>query len=438
MPGDALRAPGVEGIGLIKRRHIIYVHGYDPQGPTGYYRMFARELKKFNATWSATSELGQLEIESDDFAHWRIVSRGQNWSVDTRYDFVRYDGALNENLSQPLWRQIPRALRWIADDYLSGTTWRTVRAAWRYWLHIGMLQFGLLAWLALAGAGGWIAGRVAAGYGAHPAVAIVAGAAAALAVLLALRPLAERWFIIRVNNCWPHMRAFGAGRPTCFDRPIEAAAARLTAAAAANDADEIVLVGHSGGGPLAPAILVRALTLDPDLGRRGPRIILLTIGSVMPGVALHPRAQKMRDIVRRVATEPSIIWIDCQTRRDTMNFWAFDPVAGIGVDAGNRRCGPLVWDVSFNDLLSPPYYRQIRLNIFRLHYQFIMSGDLRAPYDYLMLTCGPLSPVDWAAMTWEVVNTFAPDGRFNGLPASSMRERPRTMVLRNNSAFASR
>jgi len=89
----------------------------------------------------------------------------------------------------------------------------------------------------------------------------------AIGCFYALRPIAERTFIIRVNNCWPYLREFGRGAAPCFDRPIEAAAGRLVEAVAANDVDEIVVVAHSAGGPLAPAILEKALSLDPELGR---------------------------------------------------------------------------------------------------------------------------------------------------------------------------
>ena len=43
-----------------------------------------------------------------------------------------------------------------------------------------------------------------------------------------------------------------------------------------SDAEEIVIVGHSSGSFLGTEILARALKLDPDLGRRGPRVVLLT------------------------------------------------------------------------------------------------------------------------------------------------------------------
>src|SRR4051795_9770003 len=54
--------------------------------------------------------------------------------------------------------------------------------------------------------------------------------------------------------------------------------------------------------------LVRALALDPDFGRRGVKICLLTVGATIPKFALHPRAQELRDRNARVVAEPSIAW----------------------------------------------------------------------------------------------------------------------------------
>ena len=141
-----------------------------------------------------------------------------------------------------------------------------------------------------------------------------------------LRPLANRWLVICVNNHWPYLREFGRGEASCFDRPIEIGAAHLKDLVNANDADEVVIIGHSGGALLAQCMVARALELDPDLGLGGPRIVLLTIGSITPAVAFHPRALKIREIIRRLAMEPSIIWIECQSRKDALNFWGFDPV----------------------------------------------------------------------------------------------------------------
>jgi hypothetical protein len=157
-----------------------------------------------------------------------------------------------------------------------------------------------------------------------------------------------------------------------------------------------VVVGHSTGGVIATAILARALELDPDLGRRGPRLVLLTLGSVMPAVALHPSAGRVRDMVRRLAVEPTLTWVDCQSRKDIMNFSHFDPIEDIGVHVDARRCNLVIWLVRFKDMVSAEHYRRLRRNFFRMHFQYINASDRRALYDYILLVGGPATIPEWA------------------------------------------
>jgi hypothetical protein len=60
-------------------------------------------------------------------------------------------------------------------------------------------------------------------------------------------------------------------------------------------------------------------------------------------------------------------------------------------------------------MLSPEFYMRIRWNFWRLHYQFIMANDRRAPYDYFMLTCGPVAVATWAKDAFAVIAAFAED-----------------------------
>src|SRR5262249_33057577 len=216
-------------------------------------------------------------------------------------------------------------------------------------------------------------------------------------LVLVSRPLVDLLFVVQINNHWPYLCAFARGEPTCFDAPIDACARRVIEAVRAHEADEIVVVGPSGGGARARAVVTRALELDPEVGRRGPPLILLTPGSIAPGAALHPGAVGLRAIFARLAVEPSIIWIDLQARKDFLNFWEFDPIVDLGIEVGPERCNPLIWKVRIHDMLTEELYRKIGFDFFRLHYQFIMGNDRRAPYDYFMLLCGPLPVVTWAS-----------------------------------------
>ena len=395
---------------MIRRRHVIYVEGYDPQGAEGYYGLFGRAWKRYLKIWPLKSRLGELELDSQDFAHWDIETSGPNWQVFTRYDFLRQEHIIRANMAEPLLRLVPRALRWTLDYLVSGAIVRVLRASWEFGLALIHFQMMMLWWIALSVGGGWlVALKATHDLGLPGVVGALVGAAAAVAIFLALRPLANRWFVIQINSHWPYLCEFARGEATCFDAPIEACAQRVIAAVRANESDEIIVVGHSGGGALAPVVVARALERDPDLGRRGPPIVLLTLGSIMPGAALHPKAVQLRTVVARLAVEPSISWIDCQSRKDVMNFWDFDPVEGIGVAAGPARCNPLVWKLRFREMLSPEFYKRLRLNFFRMHYQFIMARDRRAPYDYFMLMCGPVPVATWAGNASAVAAAFAED-----------------------------
>ncbi len=397
---------------MIRRRHVIYVEGYDPQGAEGYYGLFGRAWKRYLKIWPLKSRLGELELDSQDFAHWDIETSGPNWQVFTRYDFLRQEHIIRANMAEPLLRLVPRALRWTLDYLVSGAIVRVLRASWEFGLALIHFQMMMLWWIALSVGGGWlVALKATHDLGLPGVVGALVGAAAAVAIFLALRPLANRWFVIQINSHWPYLCEFARGEATCFDAPIEACAQRVIAAVRANESDEIIVVGHSGGGALAPAVITRALELDPEIGRRGAPLVLVTLGSIAPGAALHPKAEKLRAVFARLAVEPSVLWIDSQSRKDVLNFWDFDPIAGIGIRLGPERCNPLVWNLRFRDMLSPELYRRIRLNYFRLHYQFIMANDRRAPYDYFMLVCGPVPVATWAKNPNAVMAAFDADAR---------------------------
>lgn len=397
---------------MIRRRRVIYVEGYDPQGAEGYHNLFARSWKRFVKNWGFKSRLGELAIESQDFAHWDVEAAGPNWRVETRYDFLRQEHIIRANMAEPMLRQVPRALAWTFDYLVSGTIVRVLFASWEFGLALVHFQLMVIWSLVLSIGGGWWIGRTAVRrLDLLDPVGLLISIIAALAIFWAMRPLAKQWSVIQINNHWPYLCELVRGEANCFDAPIEACAQRVIAAARANDADEIVVIGHSGGGVLAPAVMARALEIDSEVGRRGPPLVLLTLGSIAPGAALHPKAEKLRSVFARLAVEPSITWVDVQSRKDALNFWDFDPIGGLGIiKLDGERCNPIVWKVRFREMLSYDFYRRLRLNFFRLHYQFIIATDQRAPYDYFMLVAGPVPVVAWAKDPQGTLARFATDG----------------------------
>src|SRR5215470_17902618 len=399
------------GMRAVRRRHVIYVGGYEPRGARGYYKLFQRECGRFQRVWPVSLTIQPGEFDSEDFARWLVGVRTSDWQVSTTYDFLRLEEFIRADMAEPIMRHIPRSLAWVIGDLVSGAQFRIFRASWRFGLHLLFVQLVLLAWLAFAAAIGAMAGYVVTGrLGLQAPVGLVTSLLAALAAFLALQPVARRFGAIQIPSCWATLRRFARGQATWLDQVIDIGARRLMAAAQGNDADEIVVVGHSAGCVIASAVVARAFEFDPHLGRRGPRLILLTLGSVMPAVALHPAAQRMRDIVQRLAVEPALAWIDCKFRKDVMSFVKCDPVEGVGVHVGARRCNPLTWRIPFKEMLSLEDYRRLRWKFFRVHFQYIMASDRPCPYDYVLLVAGPVAIAEWAKRHYELTLSFIWDG----------------------------
>ncbi len=393
----------------IQRRRVFFIEGYEPKGADGFYYLFKREWNRFRDNWNVSGTVGNIQFESNDIASWTVETSGPNWHVSTTYEFLRLENQIRLNLAQPFPVQMARTIRWIADDIATGTLWRVFRASGRMGVLLAYSQAMLAIWFALALGGGWFAANAASGF---PTIAqIIITIAAFSGVLALLYPVARAMFVNQLNNCWPYLRDYARGEATDFDRSVDILAKRIVVAAKAADADEILVVGHSAGAMLALTAMKLALDADPDLGIRRPEVCVITAGSIMPIFALHPAAKKLRATVKAISRERTIQWADCQSHEDFMNFCPFDPVADVGIESGPERCNPSIWQIPFQAMIAPGTFKKMRFNYWRKHYQYIMSNERRATYDYFMFVCGPAPFSVWAAQN-DLADSFAPDGTY--------------------------
>ncbi len=134
---------------------------------------------------------------------------------------------------------------------------------------------------------------------------------------------------------------------------------------------------------------------------------LLSVGSSILKIGLHRGAKRFRAAAARVARAPQVFWAEYQTLTDVMNFYKTDPIATMGLPAVGR---PVVRVVRVSRMLDPVAYRRIRRNLFRVHNQFVSGNTRRAPYDYFMLLCGPLSVERQVRSPDGAASAIGPDG----------------------------
>jgi hypothetical protein len=366
---------------LIARRLVYHIGGYDFTMPVeAAHKRFVRELRRFERTWSAQATVSEPAISADQAA-WDVVAAGRNWRVETRYRFVRWDDLIAADGERPMWRRIPLALLAFIDFVAGGALFGYARTNWRYAL------FFLYPYILFAGfcAIAWVAGSLAAKASGFALIGVGAGLVAFVALM---RWPARTLLLPQLFDDWIFARAYIRSGVPALDQRLDRVAHELVAAAQAGDADEILVVGHSLGAVLAIDLLDRALRLDPDLGRAGPRIAVLSVGSSILKIGLHRGAKRLHAAVTRVASTPAIFWAEYQALTDVMNFYKTDPVVEMRLSAPTH---PTVRIVRIKQMLEPDAYRRIRRNLFRVHCQFVSGNDRRAPYDFYMFLCGPLS-----------------------------------------------
>ena len=376
----------------VQHRHIIYIQGYDPRGLAQYYRMFRTELRKFGRLYQLAATLGRPQKQPDgEIASWSIETKADDWQTRTSYDFLRFEDFIQRDLAQPIWRTVLQAV-WIYWRLVfAGTIARFWRANWRFATFITYPHFLLL--LEAIGAAGFAYGfEKGLNWLGIPNLFSIAAAIAVFVAALGtvLKYTESQTYLLYVLSDTIWTWEFSHRDRPEWDQRIDRFAQHLVKTARESDAEEIVIVGHSSGSFLGAEILARALKLDPELGRHGPRIVLLTIGGNFPIVGFHAMSQPFRDDLRMLAVEPSIDWIDCQSRKDVMNFFPFDPITGHDIEVGSIRRNPRIVVVRFRDIIDPAHYNVFRWKFFRVHFQFVMANERPNAYDFFMIVCGPV------------------------------------------------
>ena len=406
---------------MVRRRHVYHIAGYDPIDAGAQYRRFTRQLAVFQRTWNVDATLSDLEQSSTQSrAWWTVTARAANWQVEATHEVLLWDDIVRGDFTRSLPVRLLNAARAYLDFIVTGTMFRYIMANQRYAIFFLFPIFSV----ALFAVAGWFFARLlTASLGLEGVGAGVVGLLAGLAVFIGLLQWpGRRWRVEQLLDDWIFAQDYLHGRRPDIDERLDRFAQALISRVREAAVDEIVIVGHSLGAMLALDLLVRALAAEPELGRRGVAVCVLTVGATIPKFTLHPKAEELRRKIARVVAEPSIAWTEYQSRDDTISFYKFDPVSLRRI-AGDRLDGkPLIRRVQIHDMLLPETFARCRRNVLRLHYRSVMANDRRAPYDYFLMVSGPVRFPDW---------TMSPDGLMDFIAADGSYRDPsrgRTMV----------
>jgi hypothetical protein len=400
---------------LVRKRCFVQMTGYEPVGAERQHHRFIREMARFQKAWNVQGEVAPPVLSADGaVASWSVACCGPNWRAATEFHWLRWDDFVRADAAESDWRRFPLGIAALMEFILTGTVVKYFIVAWRYggfflspllyvlgmmWASIALTRFAVIHL----------------GLPYHMLVAPLLW----LAFFIAFRlTLGRFWHIRYALDDWYFARDLIHRVRPGLEARLDVLAHALVRIIRETDADEIVIDGHSLGAPLSLIVVDRALALDPQLAGRGKDLHLVSSGSSLLKVALHPAAGWVREVVHRIANAPGIFWVEYQALVDVINVYNVDPVTALGMPAAGK---PIVKIIRIRLMVEEHTYRRFRLSFLRIHRQAVMGNERRYFYDYYMLVCGPIALTDRVEYPDRSVAAFGADG---GLIAGAFGAQP--------------
>jgi pimeloyl-ACP methyl ester carboxylesterase len=377
--------------GRVRRRHAFFIPGYDPRGARFYYKLYKDEAPKQNALNRLNVEVGPRERAGEFESRCRVTATDDLGPIETTYHFLLWDDLVRARWARSLFGVYGNIWRAFWALLFHGVYLHSLVTSWPMFV-TGIYPVGFMAahFLIAAMVGG------AAGYAVSLAFGLIAGIVAGLIVAASLftfgKMLEERYNSLWLGRIILFIADQGRGRTAEVERRCADFAGIIAAAADEEGCDEILIIGHSIGSHLALSTLARGLDRDPELTTKGPIFSLLTLGHMIPTVAVQRRAGAFREDLKRVAGEESIEWIDMTSPIDGATMPLTDPVTASRLPQPNPATPrPKLLNPRFHKLFTPATYAEIRRRFKRAHLQYMMASELAGDYDFFAITAGPLT-----------------------------------------------
>ena len=312
----------------------------------------------------------------------------------TDYVVLGWDDLVKQRMAAPLPRRLSRAMAAFFSALWDGSIPNMLRQAWIPAVAtLYPFLFVLLYLIAALSAAFGVAWAAAAWLEVSMLWTAPLGALAGW-VLLNLAEMAdERTFALYLVDLYSLVRDLSRDRAPQIDARIDHFAQLIADASRANTYDEILIVGHSGGGQLAASAVARALQQDPEAGRRRAAVGLLTLGQFITAQMQLPDGTRQRSEYKAVAQSPDLTWIDVSALSDAVCYGLCDPLAepGGALPPEQRLAGPKVISAAFKDTMAPESFAAIKGNHFRRHFQYLYVFEKPRAFDYFRITAGPIS-----------------------------------------------
>jgi hypothetical protein len=378
--------------------------GFDPREPETYWGLFRREARLTAVRRGMAITVGDPKRSADGLAvDWRVDLDGHT----THYTLLRWDDIVAARFPRANGRRLLEvpALWWrlIRSGYLRPFR-REARRFARVILGVHLIYLFLVV-LSLGVAAAAV--DLVPGLSGFWKILAVPMLAYGILALLMRATRGKPFYVAHLVDDTAFTHDHASGVDTRMRARLDAFASIIRGAE--GQASEIVVIGHSSSSFLGLEALDRVLVADPEFGRRGTPVSFVSIGSVIPWITLDPRATETRGALARVAASDAIHWLDVRAKWDWLSVHQRNPLSASKLPAPLVH-RPVAIHVRIEDLIEKRIIARRKWNLFRMHFQLLMSSRDPEAFDYVAFVAGA-EPVHALIRRWRDV-TEQPKGRF--------------------------
>ncbi|WP_457588155.1 hypothetical protein [Ensifer canadensis] len=329
-------------------------------------------------------------MRSNQAAHFDVDCAGSDWQTSSRIHVFDHDVLVDALSRRSLVHRLAGGFASALHVAFNGGLWGYFRHAWRFGLFF-LFPFLLVCLmtatvLGIASLPHWLN---LAGWNLLWSVPL-----AALLLYRVLLPFAARFHTLHLFADWEMAVALARLDRPDFNRWLESCVDGAREAFSER-ADEYLISSHSMGSSVAVHVIGMLIERHPDI-LAGKRVVFATLGGAILQCALMRPAEALRARVGTIARAREIFWFEVQCLTDVVNFYK-TRVATLSGHPQEKQ--PSIAYIKVKHMLSADRYRRIRRNFLRVHRQYVLGPDVRASFDFTLLTAGPLPAAAFASFS---------------------------------------
>lgn len=357
---------------------MLFLGDLDPAGLDEQYAAFKQNLQRFGRIWDVSGSISPPK--DDDGTHvssWRVLAKTDTWSVETEYRCWDWSDIARQSLADWTFERLGLCLSALFDFLKSGTFWRYLRTNPKFGF---LFLYPLLLVLSAGLIGLWLSALFGnAGLPFAFSIGLLIGAILLAAYLRWIDPV----FCSRIAKMWVFLNSAIHLTNLTLAQRLGIFSADLVAVLKSREFDEILVIGHGLGVAFIPVVLDRAFWSYPEFGKNGEKISLLTLGSQLLSVGLHPEASWLIGPLSRVARDRMVYWLDYQTDGDVLGF-AGQSGVGLLTESKGRPEIQLIEPFHQEAHIRRPFGSMIAKNR-----QMLLAQPTKVYFDLFAACCGP-------------------------------------------------